>query len=499
MKQGEGKSSGIPRHDVSGAAKSVVSRAAQTLSGLGRIALSGISGLKSGLIASVFNLTAGFMVVSGHVGSALGVSAVTAALFMGAAGVSTAGAVGFVAYDMLLVSSIERFGAYIDDCISGVDALRSMIGPGERQIPEKVGDYTVGVLPGTYEAPMWWMLSGNSGTEDRVVAMHVANKSGTTDSNGFFRFGKYYLGAIASAGFGMTEDTDAYVGDWITIYFDDGDAIEYLVVDTKGDSSGTDINGNHFDYHNGTPMDKPVSLADPQGGGRDNVICAWGHVDTASKQVNCLEFVVGVSNTSQMKGSPYALLGHSGGRIVSFTNHGTAPEVASANGWDASVMGGSRDAQSSGKSSAIRNAVSNCLSSSVSHSNNSSIADAAVSYAYSKQVKLGDGYKGTKLWLKVFHAVYPGDVWERSCDRATATAVRWSGSDDEFPAGDCAEQHRYCSASDKWKTVGTFSGDTSVLEPGDVLIMSGQHTCCYVGSDAIANHVFTGDADVGEP
>ena len=219
------------------------------------------------------------------------------------------------------------------DCTT--EAGKKSFGCGARMLPEKVGNYTVGYGPGSYEAPWWWMLTGNNGTEDRDAMMQYIDKNGIrTDEKGFARWNDYYIGAIGPAGWGPDEHTAAQVGDLISIAFEDGDCIQYLVVDTKGSSEGTDITGSHYNYLDGTtPMDQPVSLADPQGWGRDNTICAYGHV--GGDNVNCLEFVVGVDNTNQMPaGTPYEVLGKGPNRIVSFTNHGLAEELTAISGWE---------------------------------------------------------------------------------------------------------------------------------------------------------------------
>ena len=118
------------------------------------------------------------------------------------------------------------------------------------------------------------------------------------------------------------------------------------------------------------------------------------------------------------------------------------------------------------------------------NADNSSIANAAVSYAYETQDE-GRGNDGTELYRRVHDAIWgSGDIYQ-SCDRGVATAVRWSGSDDTYPAGSTTEQLAYLLSSEKWEKVGS-SGSLTMqdLLPGDVFCLDG-HTFLYVGTDAV--------------
>lgn len=118
--------------------------------------------------------------------------------------------------------------------------------------------------------------------------------------------------------------------------------------------------------------------------------------------------------------------------------------------------------------------------------NNSTIAMAAVSYAYSTEQE-GVGNDGTVLYRRVHEAIFPGDPWFQSCDRSVACAVRWAGADDAFPAGGCLEILNHMLTSDKWSEID-WGGDSSKLSPGDVLIVSNDaegHVILYVGNEAI--------------
>lgn len=133
----------------------------------------------------------------------------------------------------------------------------------------------------------------------------------------------------------------------------------------------------------------------------------------------------------------------------------------------------------------INDAMDNCQT--MREYDNSSIARAAVSYAY---LDWHDGVhnNGTPLYQTVHDVVYPGDRYYASCDRGAAVAVRWSGADVTFKAGACRGQYQYCMSSEKWEVVNWNSVDD--LRPGDVLICAdihgvSCHTLMYVGNDII--------------
>lgn len=117
--------------------------------------------------------------------------------------------------------------------------------------------------------------------------------------------------------------------------------------------------------------------------------------------------------------------------------------------------------------------------------NNSDLASAAVSMAW---LSTSQSYNnGTYLYQCIKDKIFPGDPYYKSCDRTVATAVRWSGTDDNYPAGDVWEQMKYLATSPKWARV-PWSGDPDALKPGDILICksgSTSHTVMYVGNDVI--------------
>lgn len=131
---------------------------------------------------------------------------------------------------------------------------------------------------------------------------------------------------------------------------------------------------------------------------------------------------------------------------------------------------------------AVKDALNDCQSERKKY-DNSSIAHAAVQYAYTNYE---DSKKdnGTTLYQTVHDVVYPGDPYYASCDRGTAVAVKWSGYDVSFPAGACSTQYSYCMSSPKWQKI-TWNGNQNKLEPGDVLICNSCHTLMYVGQEVI--------------
>ncbi len=132
--------------------------------------------------------------------------------------------------------------------------------------------------------------------------------------------------------------------------------------------------------------------------------------------------------------------------------------------------------------------------------NNSSIAEAAVAYAFpTYEESIG---KGTDLYNEVFDSIFSSDAYRLSCDRSVATAVRWSGYDDDFPPGNCAMQYQYLEAqvagsgSKKWKKIGEWQNlKESDLQPGDIFVAPGFHTMMYTGHDLIAKVHPTATAD----
>ena len=111
---------------------------------------------------------------------------------------------------------------------------------------------------------------------------------------------------------------------------------------------------------------------------------------------------------------------------------------------------------------------------------------------------------GTEVYQKVVNEVI-GDGLYQSCDHYVCAAVRWSGSDDNYPPGNVGTQTEYVEGNpDKWEIVKSADSDANGffnsgsfsdshlpqgIMPGDVVMeytgSSRQHTWIYVGEEAI--------------
>lgn len=141
---------------------------------------------------------------------------------------------------------------------------------------------------------------------------------------------------------------------------------------------------------------------------------------------------------------------------------------------------------------------------------NETIADAALSMAYDPTnknatlnvtIKHSDGkshnmpFLATKVYAMVHDNVNPGCSYA-DCGKCAATAVRWAGADDNYPASGTSGQLHYLERMSRTTTKWLFVGTTetpALLEPGDVLLVgpstggnfSYGHTAIYVGSEKI--------------
>lgn len=153
-----------------------------------------------------------------------------------------------------------------------------------------------------------------------------------------------------------------------------------------------------------------------------------------------------------------------------------------------SIMSQSGSTVTGANSGSVAQAASQCKSF-AGHVDNSSLVKAALSYAWPYNDE-GKGNDGTDLY-KYLHKEVLGesDHFFASCDRTVATAVRWSGTDDSYPAGGVSNQLAYLQGegSSKWKPVD-YNGDKSKLQPGDILLRTTggvSHTVMYVGEDSV--------------
>lgn len=146
----------------------------------------------------------------------------------------------------------------------------------------------------------------------------------------------------------------------------------------------------------------------------------------------------------------------------------------------------------SASTSTVASAQKKCQK--ASNVDNSSLASAAVSYAWEHAHPDAEGNNGTQLYQAVCDGVI-GDGLYMSCDHGVCAAVRWSGTDVDYPSGNCSTQWSYVTSSDKWERVGTLGVDLQYedLQPGDVAICAmsdsytggSEHTWLYVGNEAV--------------
>lgn len=136
----------------------------------------------------------------------------------------------------------------------------------------------------------------------------------------------------------------------------------------------------------------------------------------------------------------------------------------------------------------------------VTKQGNDSIAEAAVSLAgFDQDTTTPDNYCGgvsvTTTYRSIFNQIFSdfntgGYTAGQSCDRSAATAVRWSGADDNFPEGPTSAQIAYMQANpDKWEYIGNINSSNymsaqSMLEPGDIMIYDG-HVAIFTGPELI--------------
>lgn len=139
---------------------------------------------------------------------------------------------------------------------------------------------------------------------------------------------------------------------------------------------------------------------------------------------------------------------------------------------------------------AVSEAAADCADAN-DKANNSDAVKAALSYAWDSN-ELAKGNNGTPLYQKVCDGVL-GDHLYQSCDRNVAAAMRWSGTDIDYPAGNTSVQLRYLEGSSKWKHIGnTNSVSYDQLQPGDVMCDDGTHTYLYVGNKAVKDSIASG-------
>lgn len=448
------------KSSVTRSSQNIASDAAGAAAGLGGAAVQGMRNLPAAAKHALMRVTGPvgtiFGTAAGGIARALGVSQAVGN------GVTTGLLALAVACGGVLLSgngfNQALFSAY-DPCVYDLnEQASSSYGSAENEIPETLnghplGDvYTVCVNLDTYSYP--------GGTQQRywqdqwkAAGREMTNELPTIN-------GRYLIACTSKYG---------EMGDMIDFYLDDGTLIPCIKVEAKAES---------------------VAPWDP------NPANEWGHQDGRC----ILEFQwcngSGYDTRHKNPGDGYftELSGH---RVAGWTNRGAAADGSS-------VIAGASGTTSTASNKNASNSLDACAMR-TTNADNSSAATAMASYSYSQRATLGEGYRGTELWLKVFHEVFPGDPWERSCDRGVATALRWSGTDMEVPAGATGAQLSYFENSPKWEKVssnGAAFESSGEVQPGDVFVMNG-HIKMYIGNEILQqvyDSVIKGtDGDLGAP
>lgn len=416
--------------------------------------------------------------IGGHINSALGSVATRLGVSKRVATVISAGVLaaglGGTGYLFSGMSETELETFYVgdlDECEDYIQEASEELGQGEIQIPEITsGKYRTG-YEGSWENTVE-SLSSWGGLKPVIDFYH--NNNGYKDAQGFERVGRYYIVAVRWAAF------NANTGDHITFYFDDGTSIETIVGDEK--AAVPKFNDPaHFDD---PPELDPV---DSQGGTLFSN--GWGHIlKPPDTDCQVLEF------WGRPEGSVYDKLRASTGgnfqRVTSATNHGTLP------GFTGGVVEGASSSMTATQRDSAKGAIDECKA--PTNYDNSTIAMAAASVAYSQKHTYGEGYDGTDLYKEVCTAIFGSDDATasydyRSCDRLVGMALRWSGADVDGenigPTDSVLNYYRqhgelYKIVHESVDVNSLADAEALKLEPGDIMC-NDKHTFIYVGTEAI--------------
>lgn len=179
-----------------------------------------------------------------------------------------------------------------------------------------------------------------------------------------------------------------------------------------------------------------------------------------------------------------------------------AAKIASWNDLDSSYADSIVSQAGVGNTDAGQNGVSaalaNCREAQGTNGSNSSLAEAAVSYAWPfyKQsvddVVKGQENRGTPLYQNLHYAIWGGNDYGlhplSSCDNGVSTAVQWSGADENMPEQSSDTIKDYLETggtiSNTWKKMNWTDRDVSKLQPGDIVSKHG-HIFIYVGNETL--------------
>lgn len=175
--------------------------------------------------------------------------------------------------------------------------------------------------------------------------------------------------------------------------------------------------------------------------------------------------------------------------------HGKAPDTAFAQ----SILDLADSLGTGSLNASVKKAEEECAEAEKS-ADNSSIAEASVAFAWPTK-ELGEAHtEGTELQQAVADGLiglgYPFDssIKCKSCDYATAQAILWSGSDDDYQFCGAAQCRTYMegTGAGKWQKLGEYGSVVSHddLQPGDVFINpndsdGAKHIFIYVSNDIV--------------
>lgn len=444
-------------------------------------ALRGMAGrAKGAVVGGARRFGRAFMGVGARVGVAIGVSAKT-----GAAVTVALAAVGGGTGAALFTGGSETQRIAIisddDDCLTVVAAAKKKYGKGERTIPETTnnGQYKVGWVGNVENRPD--AIPWAHGTAQRAVYNAWVACGSVMDENGYARMGSGddapYIAAVGPNAYGKTENEKTIVGSLITFYFDDGTPVSVIVGDTQGPSDVADT----------PPFEEMYGGNYGHGSETGN---GWGHLMGNTGEINVLEFWCDPANPG---GATYKGLGEGGRsmhghRLESFTVEGLSEDVVAAEGWTDAMAHAAETAKGASGSATVAQAEAECRSYEPSADvDNSDIARAAITFAWPIREQ-GIDNMGTELYQEVWKAMFKtGQVHSDSggmdCGVCVASAVLWSGSDDDYVSytRDMITHMKTCP---RWEYVGMLHGDNlyDEMQPGDVMV-NGGHTFLYTGKE----------------
>lgn len=178
--------------------------------------------------------------------------------------------------------------------------------------------------------------------------------------------------------------------------------------------------------------------------------------------------------------------------VLSFIN-GPISEVRTDKGWPSSAELAKKENIAIGGKNALGSSISSTTSDSSSSINCSTasitgnkIVDTAISLVYkdgdtTDRAARTDQNKNL-VYLNTAYlnaANWSNDDMYTDCGRFVGTVMRTSGADTDYPEVGTSTMLNYVKSSDKYNII-SFTGDISVLQPGDILIRDG-HTALWLG------------------